>query len=214
MPHHFYAICPLCEQVGTLFYPKYHYYHCIECSGIFRDQETWLTPKQEKAYYATHEYRYDDQDYRRFVQPLLDGIAQRQKPTDKGLDFGCGAKPVLVKWLSEQGYSIVGYDLFFANNASLLSQRYDYIVCCEVAEHLHQPLEVFIQLYDLLKPNGRLYCMTWRYNADKVDFHRWFYKNDPTHVFIYQDMTMDYICSACGFRSVEFMDDRLVVFQR
>lgn len=213
MPRHFYAICPLCQQVGTLFYPKNHYFQCIECDGVFRDSDTYLCASQEKSYYTnTHQYHHDDVGYRQFVQPLIDLILQRQNKKDHGLDFGCGATPILSTWLQQQGCNIIGYDPFFASDQTPLKQSYDYIICCEVAEHFHYPKQAFQQLRDLLKEGGRLYCMTWRYHSD-INFARWYYKNDPTHVFIYQDATMRYIQREMDFSRVTLLE-RIAIFTK
>jgi hypothetical protein len=48
------------------------------------------------------------------------------------------------------------------------------------------------RLTSLLKANGMLLIMTMLYN-DQIDFKKWHYRNDGTHVFIYRKETIAYI---------------------
>jgi Methyltransferase domain len=59
-------------------------------------------------------------------------------------------------------------------------------------EHLHDPLKEFGLLKSLLKPQGKLYCMTHLYD-ESIDFAKWYYKNDKTHVCIYQKETVKFL---------------------
>ena len=102
------------------------------------------------------------------------------------------------------------YDPFFWNDPALLQNRYDYIACCEVVEHFHDPCKEFGLLRSLLKPNGSLYCMTKSYTED-IDFQRWHYKNDPTHVFFYHAKAFTWIESHFKFSAVS-IEDRLIHF--
>jgi hypothetical protein len=52
--------------------------------------------------------------------------------------------------------------------------------------------------------------MTDIYN-ENIDFHKWYYKNDLTHVFIYHKKTIEWIKNNIGFDDV-FIDERLIVF--
>jgi hypothetical protein len=79
----------------------------------------------------------------------------------------------------------------------LLENTYDYIVCCEAAEHFYLPGKEFALLKRLLKLRGRLYCMTLLYWPG-IEFGSWYNIKDPTHVFIYQSATMEWI--RCRYR--------------
>ena len=52
--------------------------------------------------------------------------------------------------------------------------------------------------------------MTDLYN-ENIDFHNWYYKNDPTHVFIYQMNTIHWLQQEFGFADVK-IDGRLITF--
>ena len=67
-------------------------------------------------------------------------------------------------------------------------------------------------MHSLLKPAGKLICMTDLYSDDK-DFGNWYYKNDHTHVFIYRAETMEHIRSRFGFRDVK-VEGRLIEFSK
>ena len=132
------------------------------------------------------------------------------EPIHKGLDFGAGTGPVISKILQDNNFEIAQYDPFFHNHPELLKKRYDYIACCEVIEHFYNPRKEFQLLRNLLQPNGKLYCMTDIYDQT-IDFEKWYYKNDPTHVFIYHKKTVEWIKDKFGFSDVT-INDRLITF--
>ncbi|NOR86200.1 MAG: methyltransferase, partial [Bacteroidales bacterium] len=70
----------------------------------------------------------------------------------------------------------------------------------------------FDLLKDLLENNGVLYCMTDIYD-DSINFHTWYYKNDPTHVFIYKQETIEWIKNNIGFSNVT-IEGRLISFYK
>ncbi len=126
-----------------------------------------------------------------------------------GLDFGCGPGPVISHLLQNSGYMIKQYDPIFHVDQRVLESKYHYIVCCEVIEHFHSPAEEFRRLRSLLKSNGELICMT-DLITDETDFAKWYYKNDPTHVFLYRRETLQYIAEEFDFAKCR-IDGRLIV---
>jgi len=54
--------------------------------------------------------------------------------------------------------------------------------------------------------------MTYIYHSG-IDFARWFYKNDATHVFLYQKDTLLWIAENLGFEDVQ-IKDRLAIFTK
>src|SRR6056297_2060745 len=200
--------CPLCGAEGEIFY-RNKFFKCPVCQGIFMDKDRLPTPAEEKKRYETHNNDITDPRYRNFVSPITSSIFEYHSPADKGLDFGAGTGPVISAVLQENGYNITPYDPFFENKPELLTDAYDYIVCCEVAEHFHDPAQEFLGLKKLLKKDGHLYIMTELYK-ENIDFENWHYKDDPTHVFIYQEKTFHYIKETLGFSSL-FTKDRLII---
>ncbi len=210
MPH----TCPLCSSLAEEFYRDMRktYYRCPECKGIFLDAALLPTFDEEKDRYNTHNNDVEDKGYQKFVSPIVNSILRDYEPTDTGLDFGAGTGPVISKMLSDSDYQIVQYDPFFYNYPDLLARKYNYIACCEVIEHFHDPQKEFLLLKELLASGGRLYCMTDIYN-DAINFGKWYYINDPTHVFIYQEETFSWIKEKMAFKKVD-VKGRLVIFER
>jgi len=66
-------------------------------------------------------------------------------------------------------------------------------------------------LQSLLLPNGKLYCKTEVYTNQKP-FENWYYKDDFTHVFIYQPKTLEWIQKNLRFSKVSVYD-KLIVFE-
>lgn len=151
--------------------------------------------------YQEHHNDPADYRYQRFVSPIVDQIMANHTPDQKGLDFGSGTGPVISMLLENQNYAVNQYDPFFYNRPELLTHQYDYIACCEVIEHFHHPEKEFALLKKILAPKGRLYCMT-AILYDHIDFSKWYYKNDFTHVFFYRPQTLQYICKCFGFNDL------------
>lgn len=182
----------------------------MNCKGIFRPIDALPTLSDEKARYDTHNNDIEDTRYQNFVSPITNAILENHSAIELGLDFGAGSGPVIAKLLKANGYNLSLYDPIYHNFPELLEQEYDYIFACEVIEHLHNPYDELKRLRDILKPKGKLYCMTHLYD-DTIDFDRWYYKNDFTHVFIYTATTIDWVAKNCGFDNYS-IDGRLIVF--
>lgn len=206
------AQCPLCLHQGTEFYRyKSRLFHqCEYCHGIFMDRALWPDTETEKARYLEHNNDVADPRYQQFVSPITDAVSRDFTRDHTGLDFGAGHAPIVTHVLTAKGYQLTAYDPLFFADSSLLQGHYDFIASCEVIEHFHQPRREFTLLKNMLKPGGRLYCMTECYD-ESIDFHQWQYKNDPTHVFIYHQDSLAYIQQQFGF-SDWLKADRLVIF--
>lgn len=204
--------CPLCANPGIVFYEfkKQLHFQCPNCSGIFVKKSLRLDIDEEKLRYEKHNNDVTDKNYQKFVSPIISVLLKDFSPTDKGLDFGAGTGPVISKILTDNNFSVVQYDPFFHNFPNLLNAKYNYIACCEVMEHFYDPKKEFMLLQSLLQPNGKLYCMTSLWD-ESIDFHKWYYKNDPTHVFIYHTNTIRWIQKEMGFSKV-IIKDKLVTF--
>ena len=149
--------CPLCNSASTLFCekPKHLFYKCDTCDGIFRPKDTFLTAEEEKEHYEKHNNDVFDERYQAFVSPIVNVVLHDFTAEAKGLDFGSGTGPVIAKMLTDKGFQVQNYDLFFANEPSLLKEKYDYVSCCEVMEHFHHPYQEFELMKSLLLPKGK-----------------------------------------------------------
>lgn len=204
--------CPICKFDIELYRKSSGriYHKCASCGAVFLDESCFLQHEQEKARYENHNNDVNDFGYRDFVLPVVAAITKRYTPCHSGLDFGCGTGPVASVMLGEKGYKTALYDPFFYNDTAALKEKYDYVICCEVAEHFKEPLKEFMLLKSLLKPGGSLFCMTELINEKKV-FEKWSYKNDPTHVIFYTLKSMEVIADLAGFGVME-SGGRLIIF--
>lgn len=204
--------CPLCSSPGRAFHkdPKNTFFLCPECSGIFRDPDQFIELNQEKERYLHHRNDMEDKGYYEFIHPLLEQVKQSMPKGATGLDFGCGHTPVLSNYLLQEGFQMFVFDALFFNDRALLGKQYDFIVSCEVIEHFFKPLAEFKVLFESLKPKGKLICKTHLFH-NEIDFDQWYYKNDPTHVFIYQAETMRWIQNKFHLNDVK-IDDRIITF--
>lgn len=206
--------CPLCQDLNVeLFHKKTsgeRYYLCQACGFISLDPQFFLKPQEEHERYLTHQNDVEDPGYQGFLKFVVEAVLQRQKPTDLGLDYGCGPSSVVSYLLKTQHYQIFEYDPYFKADAALIEQKYDYLVCTEVIEHFYRPLEEFAKLNDLLKPGGFLYLKT-SFTDEVKDFARWHYHRDPTHVSFYSRKSLDWLAESMGWRVLEASTDRIVM---
>ncbi len=170
------------------------------------------TAAQEKQRYLEHHNDVHDVRYQQFVSPITHAVLHDFPPETSGLDFGAGTGPVIATLLKNKGFTIRLYDPYFHPDSQALQQRYDFIICCEVMEHFFYPHQEFARLSDLLKPGGRLYCMT-QLVQDHTDIRRWRYAHDPTHVFFYHAASIAYIKKQFNF-SQAHIEERLIVFTK
>lgn len=204
--------CPLCDNSGVLYHKTKRrlYYRCNTCYGIFINEALRPNPETEKARYEEHNNDIEDKKYQKFVSPITTAIMRDFSQSDTGLDFGAGTGPVISKILDDNNFQIKQYDPFFHHFPDLLKSKYDYIACCEVIEHFHSPHKEFALLKKLLKPDGKLYCMTDIYDENTV-LQNWYYLNDPTHVFIYHSNTLRWIKEEFNFSDL-LIEERLITF--
>lgn len=206
--------CPLCQTPSNHFYSHNtrEFYFCTTCFSIFLDDNNYFSEEDEQKHYEHHQNDVFDLGYQQFASPIVNAIKKDFKPNHQGLDFGSGTNSVIVKLLRDDFFQITEFDPYFSNHPAVLENKYDYIACCEVMEHFHHPRKEFEKLYNLLLPNGKLYCMTELFNETK-SFDSWYYKNDHTHVFFYHEKTIAWIAEKIGFSKFT-IEGRLIVFEK
>jgi len=205
------SLCPLCSSKSELFY-KEEFFQCSTCKGIFKNPKFFLDENKEKERYELHSDDAEDVGYQTFVSPIKKSVMDDFTKEALGLDFGSGSSQIVAKVLQSEGYVVKIYDPFFAPILENLKEKYDYITSCEVIEHFNNPHKEFVLLQSLLKEDGKLYCMTHLYD-ESIDFSKWYYKNDPTHIFIYQARTVEFIKNNFGFSDFR-IDKRLITFTK
>ena len=206
--------CLLCDFDTKIFYKEKNreFYKCDNCFSIMLNPINYISNKDEKERYETHNNDVDDIRYQNFVSPIVKSVKKDYKPSHIGLDFGAGTGPVITSLLEKEGYKLNLYDPYFHNYPKNLNKKYDFIVCCEVIEHFYNPFEEFKLMSEILNSNGRLYCMTSLYD-ESINFEDWYYKNDETHVFFYHKKALEWICAKFEFAKVK-ISDRLIIFSK
>ncbi|WP_313113629.1 class I SAM-dependent methyltransferase [Aequorivita sediminis] len=183
--------CTLCN---TILHNKVDefYFICDGCGAYVKHKRYYLNSDAEKKRYQEHNNDIDNPGYQKFTSPITNAILENQIPEQLGLDYGSGTGPVISKQLINKGYKVILHDPYFNPNKDFVKYSYDYIFSCEVFEHFYNPKQEIEMLLKILKPGGRLYIMTYLYTID-IDFANWYYRNDPTHIFIYTSKTIEYI---------------------
>ena len=205
-------ICTLCDTKTTLFseYQKRAFYICNNCETVLLHPDYYLNSHQEKERYDLHSDDVTAIGYQNFVKPITQNVIKNFNKNDKGLDFGCGKTEIVKYVLAQSDYNIKGFDPFYFNDVTLLDLKYNYITSCEVVEHLYNPHKVFKQLFDMLLPGGKLFLKTSLYSLD-LNFEKWWYKNDPTHVTLYTKKSFEYIEKALGFSKLEISKQLIIL---
>jgi SAM-dependent methyltransferase len=175
------------------------YFRCDACEATFLDAAQLPSIDEERAVYGTHQNDPKDAGYRRFLDKLATPLLARLPPHSHGLDYGCGPGPALAAMLREAGHSVALWDPFFAPDASVLAQTYDFVTCTETAEHFHAPADELDRLATLVRPGGLLAIMTC-FQDDDTAFAAWHYRRDPTHVVFYKERTLRRIAERYGWR--------------
>ena len=203
--------CSLCKCRTRQFdnVNEREYLQCVGCKAILLSPEYYLSPQAEKFRYMLHDNDVNNAGYITFVRPVIEKVQSEQKRDAVGLDFGCGPGPVITSELKKVGYQINLYDPYFKPDKNVLTTKYDFIICCEVMEHFQQPLKEFTLLRSLLKEEGKLYCKTEIWDPG-INFDKWHYKNDQTHVIFYNRKTLEWIQKNLNFSKIEILDNFVV----
>jgi SAM-dependent methyltransferase len=202
-------ICTLCNTHLTNKVDR-TYFICSTCGAYVKDQRFYLSPAKEKGRYEEHNNDVNDFRYQQFTAPITEYVLNNFNSSHVGLDYGSGTGPVISKQLIDRGFKINLYDPFFYPNTDYVKTKYDFIFSCEVFEHFYQPKQEIEHLLNLLKANGKLIVMTHVYDHSKP-FKTWYYRNDPTHVFIYTEKTVRHVSEMFNLK-IEKQTERMIVF--
>ncbi len=206
--------CRLCRTPSINFGQGLNqrlFLHCENCDCVFSSVASLLSSIEEKQRYLQHNNQPTPQ-YEDFLNRLVIPVSQRLRGKKKGLDFGSGPVPVLSQLLKKHGHTMVHYDPYFFPERALLEESFDFITCCETAEHFHHPEQEFVLLDKMLQPGGYLGLMT-QMQTEWTGFFDWYYPRDPTHVMFYSPRTMEHIAARFGWE-VEFLPQNVVIFRK
>ncbi|HBO41231.1 MAG TPA: 2-polyprenyl-3-methyl-5-hydroxy-6-metoxy-1,4-benzoquinol methylase [Spirochaetaceae bacterium] len=210
------ATCPLCGGGDCCFRLERHgrrYWTCRDCDLLFLDRAQLPASADERRRYSLHDNSQRSSGYLAFLErlrrPVLDWLRQRwpehvsaagNRP--RGLDYCCGPYPMLAELMAETGFPVVAWDPYFSERprSSLVAEApFDFILCCEVAEHFFRPREEFAFLIGLLAPGGLIAVMTARHDAvDRLE--AWHYLSDETHVSLFSRRSLDWLAGRLGLR--------------
>ena len=157
--------CPLCEAGTTLLYhttAERRWLRCESCDLIHVPASDHLSAEEEKARYDTHQNIIGDPDYCAFLDRLCMPLMKEIPPESSGLDFGSGPGPALATMMTERGYSMSLYDVFYAPDTDVLNQNYDFVTCTETVEHFADPATDWGATD--FRPAARR--RTWRHDSD------------------------------------------------
>lgn len=206
--------CPLCQvqETSELGNPSPHrlFYVCHHCDLRFLRPDLRLSASEEKARYGLHQNSIEDSGYHNFVDPLLSAAKEKLHPKALGLDFGCGPTATLAHLLKNEGFEVDIYDPFFENSPQNIKTNYDFIVCCEVAEHFYSPAKEIEFLRSRLAPGGALFVMTQMWQ-DHLIFDEWYYQRDLTHVCFYSENTFKWIQNRWSFELLEIRGKNIAI---
>ncbi len=222
--------CPLCGAAGRPYMRLSHtgVFRCANRKCDLQFAAPQLDDHDLDQAYASLYYRADgsrpllentaDAD----IRYLLDRLAERLgSPGGKRvLDYGCGVG-TLLRVAGERGALVTGIEqsptaresMERAGFATVYSDvealrqaepgaRFDWIILCEVIEHLRRPWEDLARLRPLLKPAGDLIVVTPNFDAmrSRLSGPRWDQRTNPTHLFYFTPRSLTAVLNQAGFR--------------
>lgn len=203
-----------CEDFEFVFHQahlKRDFFKCNNCGLHFTDKHSHLAPEYERTRYAQHNNTKRDSGYITFLSKLLNPVLDLVSTDSLGLDFGSGPYPMMQELAIERGYKVNIFDPFFANDENILKLKYDFITCCEVVEHFHNPYKTFDQIVECLKEGAILGVMT-SILYPEINFDSWYYIQDDTHVSLYGPQTLNWIAQNWGLKII-YQQQNIVIFQ-
>jgi len=199
------TLCKICSGHTKTIYSdevKSAYFKCLSCDFIFIDSKHLLARDVEKSKYDFHKNSIDNPGYVKMFEQFISKVYQPySSEIHTALDFGCGPGPVLAELLIRKNIEVDIYDPYYFPNSDFDSKQYDLIVSTEVFEHLLNPLEEIKKLKNSIREGGYLGIMTL-FQPDEVDFPKWWYIRDDTHISFYSNKTFEVISDILGFEII------------
>jgi hypothetical protein len=155
----------------------------------------------EEAQERLHRHNAADPAYRGFVGRLIKPMLAFLRPGDHGLDYRCGWGPAGTELMRDAGMTITRFDPLSGSDEEALTRRYDFVLCCEVAEHFHRPAEEFDRLDTLLEPGGWLAIVTG-FAPPGRDVAQVHYRRNPTQAVFYRKASFARIAGDRGWHPV------------
>ena len=204
--------CLLCHKDSNPF--ELDTYLCSECGLVFKNPETFNSDEKDFERYSTHNNNSSDQGYLDFLGKFVNPLKLFVPESFNALDFGCGPGPTLSLLLEKIGGVTFNYDpLFYPDAQLLIPEYYDVVVSTEVVEHFKTPRHDWQTLIDLVKNNGIIAIMTLFYSPE-IDYKKWWYKNDHTHIVFYQQKTLEFLAREFNLEILYNDKKSIIIFKK
>lgn len=204
-------ICPLCLASESELFDQdksRSYLKCLSCDLVFVPRTSLITQEAEKERYKAHENE-ENENYTNYLKKTVNSITPHLKSTAIGLDFGCGKTKILSNIFKEKNFQVNSYDLFFYPDDEPLNHQYDFILLSEVIEHLRDPRDIMQVLKMKLQSDGQFFIKTKLRPDSALEFSKWFYKRDSTHVQFFNEKSFKSLKEILRMKKVEMIGDDL-----
>lgn len=221
--------CPMCGASARPYMPLAHtrVFRCERRACDLQFAAPQLSDHELAQAYASLYYRADgsqpvlENTPEVDIRHLLDRLAGHfGSPAGKRvLDYGCGIGTLLKvanglgaratgveqsgtarETIEREGFATVYPDLDALRRAEPDSQ-FDWIVLCEVIEHLRRPWEDLERLRPLLKPSGDLIILTPNFDAlrSRLSGARWDQRLNLTHLYYFTPHSLAAVLRRASF---------------
>ena len=187
--------CPLCnnKNVHTIDNDSLReYVQCRLCDLIFVPRSSCVGEEQERKRYDLHSNTINDAGYVRYLETVADYLRYIPLQKPETLDFGSGQNAILTHILNRRGIPCTAYDPLYDIGTSALSRKYDFVIMCEVIEHVRDLYNELTRIRDLLNDNGFVLIRT-QMVKDIAGFTSWWYTKDITHINFFSYRTLEYV---------------------
>jgi hypothetical protein len=204
--------CRLCHSDSNPF--ETDTFLCPACHLLFKNPEVFWSHEKDVMRYSTHQNLATDQGYLDFLGKLIKPLESFLPKKFSALDFGCGPGPMMPLLMERLGGAVENYDpIFFPDAHLLIPESYDVVTSTEVVEHFKNPRADWELLVGLVQDDGLLAIMTLFYN-EEIDYKKWWYKNDPTHIVFYQVETMNWIAETFNLEILYNDQKSVIIFKK
>ncbi len=209
-------ICPFCQDKKSVIFEKIGsktYYHCDPCGLVFLSRSELISSLEEKERYENHDNSEENGHYIKYLNTTVEKICSIVPKGATGLDFGCGKSLLTEKLLTQQGFFVSSFDVFFHPTEEVFKKKYEFILLSEVIEHLREPHEEIRRIKSLLNANGFLFIKTKLLSNEIQDFRNWYYRRDKTHIQFFREQTFFKMAELFNLQKVQDLGDDVFLFR-